>query len=85
MVEINEDRCPGGGDPAPLRVWRVTNDQMGSDAPAVRVYNITFIADKLGDDRCCSGDGRQRFDSRENYGKRGRESKSESTTRTSGS
>ena len=49
MVEINEDRCPGGGDPAPLRVWRVTNDQMGSDAPAIRVYNITFVADKLMD------------------------------------
>jgi hypothetical protein len=47
MVEINDDRCPGGGDPQPFRVWRVTESQMGNDAPAIRVYQINMVADKL--------------------------------------
>ncbi len=47
MIEINEDRCPGGGGPAPLRVWRVTDDQMASNTPAIRLYNITFVAHQL--------------------------------------
>ncbi len=47
MVEINDDRCPGGGDPQPFRVWRVTESQMRNDAPAIRVYQINMVADKL--------------------------------------
>ncbi len=47
MVEINEDRVPGGGEPAPNRVWRSTSDTMSSNSPAVTVWNITFIADRL--------------------------------------
>jgi hypothetical protein len=47
MVEINDDRCPNGMDPAPWRVWRSTESQMGTNVPAVRVYNIPLVADKL--------------------------------------
>ncbi len=47
MVEINEDRVPGGGDPAPNRVWRSHSDAMGSSTPAVQVWNVPLVADKL--------------------------------------
>jgi hypothetical protein len=47
MVEINDERCPGGGDPIPFRVWKVTESQIGSNAPAIRFYIFPMIADKL--------------------------------------
>jgi hypothetical protein len=47
MVEINEDRVPGAGDPAPNRVWRSNNDTMATGAPAIQVWSIPLIADKL--------------------------------------
>ena len=47
MVEINDDRVPGGADPAPLRVWHSTNDTMANSAPAIQIWNIPLIADKL--------------------------------------
>ena len=49
MIEINEDRVPGAGDPAPGRVWRSNNDTMATGAPAIQVWNIPLIADKLMD------------------------------------
>jgi hypothetical protein len=47
IIEQNTDRCNDDSPLYPFKRFKVTDDQMKSNTPAIRMYNVQLIADRL--------------------------------------